>query len=292
MGQPDDDDNDEADAPNLRDLTIQVLQRYIAEISELRSYTTMAHPFPTYQSPRPLLPSSQRGSVHPIDTNYPRLAAIHRSPDVYQVDEFLTEEECRVIMEVARPKLQPCLVKNADTGRVEADPTRTSTNANIPQAALPSVTTKIRQLLACPSPQCLETFQVLRYTAGQTFLPHTDGFEGPVDACGFEHSGRLVTLFCYLNSVKAGDGGETCFTQIPSRSGNESHSNDTFADALKLGPIQGRAAVHFPNSLELHEDVRTEHTSLPMVRGEKWLLVTWLWKDARSDPAYHEALIR
>ena len=262
------------DAGGLQDLAFQVLKQYKAEVSELRSYMAMAHPFPTYEPPADLPPMT----FHAIDTEYPGLQTIHDDPKIYKIKNFLTADECQAIIDWATPRLSPCLVKNAETGRVEADPTRTSTNANIPQSAIPTVTAKVCQLLQCPSLRHLEIFQVLRYTTGQTFVPHTDGFDGPIDACGFEQSGRLVTLFCYLNTMMAAEsGGETRFTKLPG--------------PLSVAPEQGQAVIHFPNSIDLQEDVRTEHESVPVVQGEKWLFVTWCWKHARADPAYHEALL-
>eukprot|EP00977_Amphora_coffeiformis_P014306 scaffold3953_cov169-Amphora_coffeaeformis.AAC.27 len=262
------------DGDVVHDVALQVLRHYTAEILELRSFLAMAHPFP----PHTVIPSRNLPwRYHPIDTSYPGITSLHRDPDIWQIVDFFSPDECKKIIEYARPKLQPCLIKNAVTGRVESDPTRTSTNANIPQAVVPTVTAKVCRLLNCPSTRHLEIFQVLRYTKQQTFLPHTDGFDGPVDACGFEQSGRLVTLFCYLNTVGTGHGGETRFPRLDG--------------GLLVAPVQGRAVVHFPNTLCLQEDLRTEHESVPMEQGEKWLFVTWCWKDARSDPAYHEALL-
>jgi prolyl 4-hydroxylase len=117
----------------------------------------------------------------------------------------------------------------------------------------------------------LEILQVLHYDDGQQFLPHTDGFDGPITACGFKDSGRLVTFFCYLNTVS--NGGSTEFTALN----------------LDIRPRQGMAALHFPNTIGLEEDVRTEHRGVPPIDGEKWLLVTWIWKDPLSDEQYNES---
>ena len=268
-------DNDD-DEYALEALALQVLKRYTAEILELRSYTSMAHPFTPASTVNAAF-SSRNVKFHSIDHTYPGIQQLHTSPDIWKVDNFLTPQECRDIIHLARPRLAPCLVKNEDTGKVEPDPSRTSTNANLPQSLLPSVTVKVCQLLQCPSPNHLEIFQVLRYTAGQTFVPHTDGFHGPIDACGFEQSGRLVTLFCYLKTMPDGAGGETRFTQLD--------------ENVSITPKEGQAVVHFPNTVDLVEDVRTEHESVPVEQGEKWLFVTWCWKHARSNPAYHEGLL-
>ena len=62
---------------------------------------------------------------HKIHESYPGLQWLQREqPAVVQVNDFLSERECRQIMELARPALRPCLVKNAETGAVEPDPIR------------------------------------------------------------------------------------------------------------------------------------------------------------------------
>jgi 2OG-Fe(II) oxygenase superfamily len=254
------------------ELAIEVLRRYSSEISELRSFTTMAHP-PMQAEIRPASNQHQLPpQYHIIDHSHPGLETLHEQPDILQIDSFLTPGECQELIDKARPHLQPCLVKNADTGVVELDPTRSSTNTNVPRAEIPGIATKVCRLMQC-HPEQLEIFQILHYEPGQKFTPHTDGFDGPVTACGFEHSGRLATVFCYLNDCAMG--GETAFPQLD----------------VQVAPKQGRVVVHFPTSIDLREDHRTEHESRPVLSGEKWLLVTWVWKHARSDPLYHEALL-
>ena len=112
-------------------------------------------------------------------------------------------------------------------------------------------------------------YQVLKYGKGQEFKPHTDGFEGPVTACGFFQSGRIATLFCYLNDVE--EGGKTVFNKL----------------GIDVTPTQGSAVVHFPMSLDLEEDQRTEHQGSVAI-DDKWLLTTWIWKDERLDERYAE----
>ena len=153
-------------------------------------------------------------------------------------------------------------------GAIELDPDRTSTNANVPRAEVPSIVSRLVRLAGCDEEQ-LETFQVVHYTAGQRFLPHTDGFDGPTSACGFERSGRLCTIFCYLNDVVAG--GETHFPQL----------------GLTIAPQKGVAVVHFPTSLSLEQDAATEHEGAAAV-DDKWLLATWVWAHHRTDATYAE----
>lgn len=88
--------------------------------------------------------------------------------------------------------------------------------------------------------------------------PHTAGFSGPVSASGFKDSGRLVTIFCYLNDVK--QGGETRFGDLN----------------LEVTPQKGMAVLHFPTTVGFEQDKRTIHEGRPAI-DDKWLLVTWVW---------------
>jgi len=123
--------------------------------------------------------------------------------------------------------------------------------------------------LANCSQEQLEILQVLNYKNGQQFKAHTDGFDGPTSACGFLDSGRIATVFCYLNDVP--EGGTTLFTKL----------------GLEIRPKRGLAVIHFPMSLELIEDDRTEHQG-SLAIDEKWILTTWVWKNWKGDYRYDE----
>jgi prolyl 4-hydroxylase len=207
-------------------------------------------------------------SFHTIGTDYPGLQVLHTSPDVFVIDNFFSDDECDRLVEKARPNLLPCLTIGEKTGIVQPDETRTSTNANMPRREVPTIVRRLCSLLKCEERQ-LETLQILRYEQGQYFYPHKDGFQGPATANGFKNSARLVTVFCYLNTVK--QGGETRFTEID----------------IDIHPKKGMLVLHFPTTLDYQEDARTEHEGVAAV-DEKWLFVTWVWKDSRTDKRYAE----
>lgn len=211
----------------------------------------------------------EKGSFHAIDTGYPGLQVLHTSPDVFVIHNFFSEDECDRLVAKARLNLLPCLTIGERTGIVQPDETRTSTNANVPQREVPTIVQRLCSLLKCDERQ-LETLQILRYEQGQYFYPHTDGFEGPATANGFENSARLVTVFVYLNDAE--QGGETRFTEID----------------VDIRPTKGTLVLHFPATLDYQEDTRTEHEGVAAV-DEKWLFVTWVWKDFRTDERYAEA---
>jgi len=255
----------------LSELVKGIVQRYTGEISELGSYYKMA-----YENDQEKEGNSDSNnlqdkqfSFHHINESYPNVTKVHSDPDIYIIPNFLSSDECDRIIAKSSPHLMPCLVKAESSGSVLMDAEiRTSTNANIPRKEVPTLIKKIIDLMNCSEEQ-LEMYQVLKYGKGQEFKAHTDGFKGPVTACGFFKSGRIATLFCYLNDVE--EGGKTVFNKI----------------GIDITPKQGTAAVHFPMSLDLEEDERTEHQGSVAV-DDKWLLTTWIWKDERLDERYGE----
>eukprot|EP00956_Cyclotella_meneghiniana_P001528 scaffold1717_cov62-Cyclotella_meneghiniana.AAC.9 len=240
------------------------------ELSELKQYIEMAcKPMPTEvsQTHTDEVESFDIGPFHAINEQYPGLRKLHTNPDIYAVDGFLSEDECDRLIKKASLHLRPCLVKKS-SGVVEPDPSRTNSDANIPQNEIPSIVEKLTNLLSSDADH-LEIMQVLNYKGGQKFDCHSDGFHSPVSACGFENANRVATVFTYLNDVECG--GETAFPEL----------------CLKIKPKKGMAVLHFPSDLELREDERTIHEGSTAI-DEKWLLATWLWSETRSDKNYFE----
>ena len=255
------------------------MKKYASEIAELASYTNMAYPAKEAnddkEAANPEEPSNEvdeakepATTFKKINMQYPGLQSFNCDPDIYCVDQFLTDDECERVIEKCKPHMAPCVTKDPKTGAVGPDPRRTSTEAMLPQAEAPSIVSKLVKLLDCREDQ-LEILQVLRYENSQFFSEHTDGFDGPTTAAGFEDSGRLVTIFVYLNDVR--NGGHTEFSNL----------------GFSVAPKKGSAVIHFPASEQLKEDERTLHRGMPAI-DEKWLLATWLWQHSRTDPRYAE----
>jgi len=271
----------------------EIENEYHKQISELNSYISMAYPSPP---PPPIeefktQSQSSQATVHyEINQNYPGLVLHNSDPDIYLIKNFLTEDECDRIICKSEPNLVPCLIKNEKTGKVEQDPSRTSMNANIPQNEVPTILQKLTNLCDC-KPENLEILQVLKYSKGQLFRPHTDGFDELTTACGFVNAHRLVTVFCYLNDVP--NGGSTRFTKI------FPNGSDDDASCLEIKPTKGMAVVHFPvlhnsqdqNHSGYREDKRTEHEGSTAI-DDKWVLTTWLWSSIRSDDMYAETRLQ
>ena len=243
------------------------LEKYSNQLVDLAGYLNMAYPIDVENEEDVVNKEGQ--TYKKINERYPGLQEFHKDPDVYAVDGFLTAEECNRIIDKCSPKMNPSVTKDPETGIVGPDPCRTSTEAMLPRAEAPTIVSKLTSLLDCSEEQ-LEILQVLRYEKGQEFKAHTDGFQGPVSAAGFENSGRLVTVFTYLNDVK--QGGHTVFPEL----------------SFSVAPKQGTAIIHFPATLNFEEDTRTIHQGQRAI-DEKWLLTTWVWKHERSDEQYSES---
>jgi prolyl 4-hydroxylase len=245
-------------------------QQYAQELSELKQYIEMACNLIDESNSNEYEkdPSNSMGPFHEINLQYPGLRKLHDDPDVFSVDGFLTSDECERLIAKAEQHIRPSLITNEDTGAIEQDPSRTSSDANILQVEAPSIVKKLTDLLSCEADQ-LELLQVLNYKHGQEFIAHTDGFDGPVSACGFENANRITTVFTYLNDVPTG--GSTTFPLIN----------------LDIKPKAGCAIIHFPSDLRLREDTRTLHQGSVAV-DQKWLLTTWVWSKSRSDERYSE----
>ena len=265
----------------LRDRITQsgnkALKKYSAEIAELASFTDMAYPSIVDHEENHNKNDQQQSNkteetpttYRDINLGYPGVQVFNRDPDIYAVENFLTEDECNRVVAKCKPHMAACVTKDPSTGVVGPDSRRTSTEAMLPQAEAPSIASKLEELLNCENDE-LEILQVLRYEKGQEFKAHTDGFEGPTTAAGFENSGRLVTVFIYLNDVRRG--GHTEFPEL----------------GFSVAPKKGSAIIHFPASEQLQEDKRTLHQGMPAL-DEKWLLATWLWQHSRTDAQYAES---
>lgn len=256
------------DAKLLNECLSILAEEYNTEISELKQYIEMACKAPEATTQTKSGAAEELGPFHQINSQYPGIKQLYQNPDIYQIDGFLTDDECERIISKATPHLTTCIIKNESTGAVEQDPSRTSYDANLPQVEVPSIVSKLTKLAFCDANQ-LEILQVLRYTQGQEFKPHTDGYEGAYCACGFENANRLVTIFCYLNDVAKG--GCTNFPEL----------------SVEIRPKKGSAVVHFPSDTKLRGDERTVHQGLPAI-DEKFLLATWVWSKPRTVKAYNE----
>jgi prolyl 4-hydroxylase len=223
------------------------------------------------------------------------LKRVHDSPHIYIIDNFLTETElnhCHSIIQQA--KFQKSFVDASETTKSSSSSTsimttttarvdtehRTSTFVSVAKQAdriIAAMERKSAELLGLHVDR-LEPLQLVRYQKDQFFGVHHD-LGTLIDDDGDEYGTvelppksthvkrRLVTLFCYLNTVE--QGGCTYFPALRDpRTTTMKDTTMTTMQELRVAPVRGRAVL-FCNILKDGDaDPRTIHAGEP-VRGSK-----------------------
>ncbi len=192
---------------------------------------------------------------------------LHEDPMVAYIDDFVTEEECAHIIEVASGRMKRASVAGDKAG-VFSDG-RTNTVAWLPHDQTPELKTvaeRVARLMGVPLFHA-ENFQVIHYGTGAQYKAHFDAFDASMErgkrnmARGGQ---RITTTLCYLNTVEGGGG--TGFPKL----------------SLEVQAVKGRL-VAFNNceGATLQRTPLSLHAGLPVESGEKWAFNLWF----RSAPA-------
>ncbi|MDP8993773.1 MAG: 2OG-Fe(II) oxygenase [Pseudomonadota bacterium] len=175
-------------------------------------------------------------------------------PSIRAVRGLFTPEECRYVMALAEPHLQPSTVIDPATGTLVPHPVRTSSGMSFGPTQEDLVIHRInRRLAAVTSTQVGwgEPLHVLQYAPGQQYRPHMDAVPGLANQ-------RHWTVLVYLNEGYGGGATrfELCGVEFTGQTG----------DALVFRNVDeaGRA------------DPLTRHSGLPVTGGVKWLATRWI----------------
>lgn len=183
------------------------------------------------------------------------------SPPLLVLQDLLDPEECRALIEAARPRMARSLTVDVKTGGEELHQDRTSDGMFFTRgesALISRIEARIATFLNWPVENG-EGLQVLRYGPGAEYRPHYDYFDPaePGTPTILQRGGqRVATLVMYLNEPEAG--GATVFPDI----------------SLKVVPQQGSAV--FFSYAQAHPASRTLHGGEPVLQGEKWIATKWL----------------
>jgi hypothetical protein len=190
------------------------------------------------------------------------------APRLVAYEGFLTPGLCSHLIERSTPRLIKAQVYDAALGGLKTDPMRTSTGAAFSLIDTDVIMQLIRARIARTAAvafSALEPMEVLHYAVGECYKPHVDFFHPALPNFSEQmrtKGQRVKTCLVYLNDGY--EGGETDFPKL----------------RLKFRGRTGDALV-FENVLANGTgDMKTLHTGLPPVRGEKWLLSQWM----RSKP--------
>jgi prolyl 4-hydroxylase len=192
-------------------------------------------------------------------------------PVVATLGGVLDADECRTLIELARPRLRPSTLVDPETGRDVVSDRRTSWGMFFrleEDAFIARLDRRLSRLMNLPLEHG-EGLQVLHYPAGAGSEPHVD-YLAPTNAANREsvlRSGqRVSTLVAYLDDVPAG--GQTVFPAL----------------GWAVSPVRGNAVYFEYGDDHGRVDARSLHASAPVTRGEKWVVTKWM-RQRRFVPA-------
>jgi len=184
-----------------------------------------------------------------IDRSYPGLRVLHREPWIFEVPQFLNKTEAQGLLELCSARMQPSL--DSQGVRREGDGWEFQNLRFDPRRVVGWLEERIRRLTGLGF-DCVSDATTMHYWAGSGGLPaHADH-----NHLTFRlKSGRVMTLFIYLNDVSVEATGGTIFDEL----------------GLVAQPSFGKLVMFFPGELDGASDFRTRHSGLP-TQEEKWLL--------------------
>ena len=198
-----------------------------------------------------------------------------------ELPELLSPAECEVLIEAARGRLAPSTVVldhqqagAAGEGQAEG---RTSSNVAFDaeqeesdsfQEIAAKLHNAIEDATGLPS-EHQEPFQIVHYGDAEKYDQHFDAFDiGSEHLRGEAQRGgqRLFSCLVYLNDVE--EGGQTSFPHL-----------DITVQA------EAGKCIYWPNVVNDGRRVKASlHASLPVTKGEKWVLVCWVREGVFGQP--------
>ena len=188
--------------------------------------------------------------------------------EVYEIEDFLSHEECDLLVRKMDPVLKPSSVTNP---AAEKD-VRTSFTAylRLVDDEIAAMNMKIHEFMRVPL-EFSEEPQGQRYLAGQEFKKHCDWFDknSPYNQVHLNMGQRTYTFMIYLNDVE--EGGETYFTRIN----------------LSIKPQKGKALVWNNMVADGSGNWFSEHWGKPVIKGEKYIITKWFREhDGKNIPPH------
>jgi prolyl 4-hydroxylase len=231
------------------------------------SVTIEAGP-PSYVYEAPRLRTGSR--IATFDRTIDVVARAER-PVVAALAGVVTPDECADLVKLARPRLAPSTVADAETGKDVVSAVRTSRGMffrPMENDLVARLDRRFAEIAGLPADHG-EGLQILHYDVGAEFPAHFD-FLQPSNKANEEsiaRSGqRVATLIAYLNDVE--EGGETTFPRV----------------GWTVLPRQGSAVYFEYCNSRAQVDPLSQHAGCPVRRGEKWIATKWM-RERRFVPA-------
>lgn len=197
---------------------------------------------------------------------------ICNDPYIYTIDNFLTEKECKFMIDVSKGNLKLAGVskmegeKSLEVGKYKG---RTNSSYWMPHNAHPetlNIARKVAKRIGC-NYRHFENFQVIHYNENEEYKYHFDAYdknekEKYEKFCG-QRGNRIRTVLIYLNDVE--EGGGTGFDSL-------TEYNEPVIVEPKMGKMVVFTNVNDDGSL----NKKSRHAGLPVIKGEKWAFNLWL----------------
>lgn len=209
------------------------------------------------------------------------------SPRVYQVDDFLTSQECDLLREHGEPGLEASLTIDRVSGQLVPNPVRSSMQMyvslkdSLEHPLIRVLVRRLYQLARMPLGHG-ERLQIGRYRVGEKYDCHFDS-EPQQDIL------RTATIIVYLADVL---GGETLFPM-----GADCHIlneccnvTEAASQMMWIQPKKGRAVLFFSHDLNSELNPNAVHCSCPVIQGEKWILQAWFRSQLYADSPHNPSL--
>lgn len=202
---------------------------------------------------------------------------LHEEPEIYTVDNIITDEECEHFIQIAKPFFKRAGVC-ADDGSTQISSGRTNSLCWFPHDhddITKRVCERISKIVGI-SLSFAEKIQVIYYDTNQRYNQHWDGWKHDRSEASFQYmknkGQRLATALCYLNTVDKGGnttyGGSTTFTKlnihVPAEKGKLLVFHNVYKDTNRLHPD-------------------TQHAGTPVIKGEKYAFNLWFREVPRGQ---------
>lgn len=187
------------------------------------------------------------------------------------VDNFISPEMCKQLIELALPRLTPSESWKVEEGQSRVSDFRVSDQAWFQKGEntlIEAIEEKISRFTRTPVVNG-EGLQVVRYKKGGYFKQHMDTFDAAYEknqsvlARGGQ---RAVTCMIYLNTLDSKtEGGATYFPLVG-------------YEGLRISPLQGRAFIWHNLDRNGKPDGTTAHSAEPVLVDykEKWITTKWV----------------
>tara|TARA_B100001248_G_C27192177_1_gene367250 strand:+ start:58 stop:672 length:615 start_codon:yes stop_codon:yes gene_type:complete len=197
---------------------------------------------------------------------------ICNDPYIYTIDDFLSEKECKFIINVSKDNLKLAGVSTKER-QTESERKlykgRTNKSYWMPLDKYPetlNIAKKIAERIGC-NYRFFESFQVIHYDENEEYKYHYDAYnkeetEKYEKYCG-ERGNRIRTVLVYLNDVI--EGGGTGFDSL-----------SEYDEPVIVEPKMGKMVVFTNVNDDGSLNKKSRHAGLPVIKGEKWAFNLWL----------------